>query len=57
MDLMDWKQIELETTNQIRGAEIQIEVSKYLLKKAQSMIIGLGGKTLEEEDAEAKQQR
>lgn len=54
---MDWKQIELETTNQIRGAEIQIEVSKYLLKKAQSMIIGLGGKTLEEEDAEAKQQR
>lgn len=57
LELMDWKKIEEETTDQLRTAVANEIIAKTLLKKCHEQIKALGGKTLEEEDAEAKAKR
>lgn len=57
LDLADYKAMELETTNQIRSAEVMIATSQILLTEAIRCIKVLGGLTIEEEDAKAKKLR
>ena len=54
LDLMDWKQIERTASAQINENKINIVISEILLWNAKKEIKALGGKTLEEEEAEIK---
>ena len=57
MDLMDWKGVERESLASIRNALIQTTISQILLEQARDKIIYLGGKTSEQEEREAREQR
>ncbi len=54
LDLMDWKNVERNATATMTDNKISLVISEILLKQAQKEIKALGGKTLEEEDAEIK---
>jgi len=49
LELMDWKNAERETTEQLRNALIVVETCNIVLIKAKDMIKKLGGKTIAEE--------
>jgi hypothetical protein len=55
LDLMDWKSIERNAVATINDHKISIKISEILLREAKSHVKQLGGKTLEEEEAEIKQ--
>lgn len=57
LDLADYKAMELETTNQIRSAEVMIATSQILLTEAIRCIKVLGGKTIDEEEKQDKKER
>ncbi len=54
MDLMDWKNVEMNTENSIRAAKVTIEIESIMLDEAKTQIKKLGGKTSEEEKKEEK---
>ena len=56
MELMDWKEIELGAKNAIRQAEKDTIIAEILLKNAHKYIEAMGGKTIEQEEAAAKEE-
>ena len=54
MDLMDWKNVEMNTEQAIRAARVTIEIESIMLHVAKRKIMNLGGKTSEEEKKEIK---
>lgn len=56
LDLMDWKQIERQCQTGLTEGKINISISEVLLANAKAQIKKRGGKTLEEEEQEAKEQ-
>jgi hypothetical protein len=54
LDLMDWKGIERNAQSSINDHSVSLVVSEILLHNAKKEIKRLGGKTLEEEEAELK---
>ena len=54
MELIDWKNVEMNCESSIRTARIQQELEEIMLDKAKQMIKELGGKTSEEEKRDMK---
>lgn len=55
LDLMDWKNVEQNTENSIRTAEVTIALETIIRDVAKKAIKKLGGKTSEEEKATVTQ--
>ena len=51
LDLMEWKNVEINTEQSIRAANVTIALETIMLKHAKEEIKKLGGKTSEEEKA------
>jgi len=57
IELMDWKEIERGAAAAIHNAKRDITIAEILGHNAKSHIKVLGGKTIEDEEEEAKQRR